>query len=420
MPASPEGAWNVRRNESLSVAAHARRGFSRDARQGFPSTWSIASAPYRASIIEAAATDEALRSAVGDLRGYFNEFLGLCTEQDRSRLARRSGTPPGMPVSDDQVLTWLREAEGAWCVPSTWDRAALRYRYDLDKLPDEAAELVQDAAKALSRAAADRGLASLTPYLAIVVQDADQMGARLSDFPPGSAPLAWHEDVSAALAKAALQQRDVVEAAGSFGRTVYAGGDDLLAMTPAATALSCVRAANATFRDVLSGKLDEPTASSAIVFFHASSPMQSAIANARLLLDEAKEAGRPGLGVAVLRRGGERNRLILPWWDPAGAQTPMISHIETLVASLGGQGAGLSGRLAAELERDRVALATLTPSWLARELSRRSVRHGGDNAAGQALLALSYKDSMGRRGVPDDAVTVARFLNGETGSGGAA
>jgi CRISPR-associated protein len=417
MPEPPDGAWNVRRNEQLSVAGHAKRAFSRKARQGFPSTWSIASAPYRAAIIEAAARDEGLRAAVENLRNYLNDFLGAVEQQDSAKLGRRSGQPPGMPSSDDRVLTWLREAEGAWCAPSTWDAATLRYRYDLEGIPDEDyCGAVRDEASKLAGVAAHRGLAPLTSYLAVVVQDADRMGVRLGRFPRDCDPLKWHNDVSAALATAARRQRDTIEAPGSLGKVVYAGGDDLLALVPAATALSSVRAANAAFCEVMGKVLDEPTASAAIVFFHAAWPLQSAIEAARRLLEEAKDAGRPGLGLAVLRRGGERNRLVLPWADPADGRTPMLSHVETLASSLGGEDAGLSGRLAAGLERDQAALDTLGPTWLARELSRRCLRHGGDAAAGEALLALSYEDAMGRRRVPDAAVTVARFLAGETGS----
>ena len=323
-----------------------------------------------------------------------------------------------MPASQDPVLGWLGEAEGAWCAPSTWEPATLRHRYELDELPDEDyCWFLREAAVALVRTAVERGLSPLTPYLAVVVQDADRIGVQLGEFPEDRDARDWHKDVSAALAEAARRQQAVIEAPARLGSTVYAGGDDLLALTPAATALDCARAANAMFGEVLGGLLGEPSASAAIVFFHAAWPLQSAVAAARQLLQVAKDTGRPGLGLAVLRRGGERNRLVLPWWDPDKARIPMISRVETLVASLGGQQAGLSGKLAAELERDRVALATLGPAWLGRELSRRCARHGGDAAAGQALLALSYEDPAGRRHIPDEEVAVARFLAGEAGTG---
>lgn|GEM_PF-1191285 len=414
VPAAPAGAWNVRENEFLSVAGHARRKFSRDARQGFPSTWSIASAPYRAGLIERAAGDPSLRGAVSELRDNVDEFLRSCGKRDGDKLRRTSGSPPGMPRSDDPVLSWLSRMEGAWCAPSSWDPAALHRRYELDEVPDEDyCEVIRENAQALQGAAASSGVARLTPYLAVIMQDGDRMGRHLAGFPPGRDAREWHEKVSAALAAAARRQREAIESGDRLGTVVYAGGDDLLALTPAATALSCVQAANAVFGETLDSVLGEPSASAAIVWFHAAWPLQSAVAAAQQLLHEAKTAGRPGLGLAVMRRGGQRSHLVLPWADP-GSGIAMISHLETLAASLSGAQPGLSGRLAASLEQDRAALATLGPVWLGRELSRRSTRHGGDATAAEALLALSYEDPSGRRTSPDAAVTVARFIAAET------
>ena len=405
----PAGARNVRRDEALSVPGHVKRRLSRDARQGFSSTWSIATAPYRAGIIDVAVGDTELLAAARDLRSNIREFLASLSQQDQDRLGR----PPAGSADDDQVLAWLKTMEGAWLAPETWEPAGLRLRYDLDALPDETdCFVIRDAVMKLARQAGERGVPSLTPYLAVVAQDADHMGEQLGEFPPGIDPVGWHQDVSAAIGEAARRQREEVEAPGRHGRVVYAGGDDLLALAPVATATSCVRAANSAFMQVLAETLPAATASAAIVFFHAAWPLQSAITAAQELLKQAKAAGRPGLGIAVLRRGGERNRLVVPWDDPADPAISMISHVETLAAAMSGAGVGLSGRLASELERDRDALATLPPVWLGRELSRRSARHGGEQA-GPALLALSYEDASGRRAVPDDAVTVARFLAAE-------
>jgi CRISPR-associated protein Cmr2 len=403
----------VGREEALSVLGHVKRQFSRDAQQGFPSTWSIASGPYRAGIITAAEGDAELRAAVADLRTLIGEFRGDLPPQDRARLIRGSGRLPGMPATDDTDLTWLGGVEGAWCVPWTWDPAGLQRDYDLDGLPDETScELIRDAARVLARRAVKAGIPELTPYLAVIVQDADHMGERFSEFPADTDPAAWHRKASSALVEAARRQQHAVEASGRYGSVVYAGGDDLLALVPAGTAIGCVRAANVAFRDSLAGTFEEPTASAAIVFFHAAWPLQSAITAAQELIKQAKRAGRPGLGIAVLRRGGERNRVVVPWDDPADPASSMISHVQTLAASMGGPDGGLSGRLASELERDLDALATLSPVWLARELSRRCTRHGGARA-GAALLALSHEDAHGRRGVPDEAVMVARFLAAE-------
>jgi len=424
----PKGAYNVRENEVLSAVGHAKRAFSRKARQGFPSTWSIAAAPFRAGVISAAAADPRLLQRVTNLRDAVELLIGVLSEDDRKALERTAGTPPGMPHPEDDRLRWFREAEGGWCVPEFWEPAGLARDYALSQDPEDgeftaACGLARGAANALVEAVTRREGPPLSPYLAVLAQDADHMGAKLGSFPQDQEPRGWHLQVSGLLAEASERQTAAIESQDSkvLGRVVYAGGDDLLALVPAGSALRAAMDTSQAFVGTLQQAVAEPTCSTAVVFFHASWPLQSAVVAAQRLLEEAKAAGRPGLGVAVMRRSGERNRVILPWLDPSDGRTPMAEHVLRLVTSLSGPSSGaLSGRLATGLERDRRELATLGPEWLAWELARRAVRHGADPVAGRALLALSYELADGRRDVPDAAVLIARFLAAETAAGAAA
>nr|WP_147449627.1 hypothetical protein [Actinomadura pelletieri] len=194
-------------------------------------------------------------------------------------------------------------------------------------------------------------------------------------------------------------------------------------MVPARTALAAVRHVNGLFGDdeELRGLLRRrQSASSAVVFFHASWPLRSAVDTVHGLLAEAKERERPGLGVAVLNRGGERTRVVLPWWDvTAFPEVPTVSHLEALAADLAGS---LSGRLAAGLEADRVGLAELDREWRSRELARRAVRQGVPRAraarAGETLSALCGADPAERHVLDAaNAVLVARFLAKTRGAG---
>jgi CRISPR-associated protein Cmr2 len=251
----------------------------------------------------------------------------------------------------------------------------------------------------------------------VLAQDADRMGKQLGEFPPDHPDAAsWHRRVSAALGAVAQQQAREIESA-HLGRVVYTGGDDLLALLPAGRALAAAQAVNRLFADDddLNAALDRPTASTSLVVFHASWPLQSAVAAAQELLKEAKERDRPGIGIAVLTRGGERARVVLPWLDRAGSPgATMIGYLEELVAATTGP---LSGRLAAGLEADREGLASLSRPWLERELSRRAARQGiapeQAPAAGRRLAALCGA-TPGEKGFIDCAqsVLVARFLAG--------
>jgi CRISPR-associated protein len=419
---APTSAYNVRRNEALSAVGYVKRWHGRRRGSGFPSTMSVATAPFREAIIRHGEEHAALWDAVASIN---IAFEALCESHEgaaREALRRGSGILPGMSSSSDEALTWLRETEGAWCAAETWDPDGLRRDYDLAAAPDR--KLCADgrtAAGRLAHAAGNAGISPMTPYLAVLAQDADHMGEKLSDFRhAGADPRGWHQRISQALGAIAGRQRTEIESAAHLGQVVYAGGDDLLALVPADKALAAARQVNEMFAkdDELAAAFGvPPSASTVVVFFHASWPLQSAIAAAQHLLKDAKERTRPGLGVAVLNRGGQRARVVLPWYD-SGAATGklMIGHLETLAEAISGP---LSGRLAAGLETDRVALAELSRDWLVRELTRRASRQGiipeRAPAVGAVLAALCGAEP-GERGFIDcaDSVVIARFLAAQT------
>lgn len=417
----PRAAKARARGEALSAVGHVKRWYAETHGRTFQSTWSIASAPYRDSIIRLGDGDGdgGLRYEVAYLKDAV-DALQQAGGTAGQALRRGSGALPGLPASDYEELQWLRRVEGAWCSPDSWEPESLRRDYALDAPPDAVlCQVGRHAAAALARAARDAKTAPLTPYLAVLAQDGDHMGRRLGAFPAGTGdPVAWHRQVSGALADIARRQVAGIESA-HLGRAVYAGGDDLLALLPAGQALAAARAVNSLFTgdEALTAALGRPSASTAVVFFHASWPLQSAIMSAQALLKDAKKRDRPGLGVAVLNRGGERARVVLPWSAHAASPArPAIDLLQELAAAVSGS---LSGGLAAGLEADRAALAELSDAWLERELARRAARQGiaeqHAQAAGRDLAALALSGAAGQ-GLTDCAgsVLVARFLAAHT------
>ncbi|MEV4565127.1 type III-B CRISPR-associated protein Cas10/Cmr2 [Nonomuraea sp. NPDC049419] len=399
-PADPDQAGgHAKPGEFLSDIGLVKR-FS-GGRRKFPSTWSIASAPYRAGLIELAERDPECSAALAALE--------LLDDELRQAGGEDKGLPGFARIAGKSDTEWLRQVEGAWCTPETWHPDVLRREYDLATRPDdETCEVVRDTAKTLRRRAEEKGIARLSPYLAVLAQDADEMGKTLGDRDRAIGSFReWHQKVSAALGEAGKGQRQAIE--DRLGSVVYAGGDDLLALLPMATALRAAQRSAEAFEAALAGVVAgaQPTVSTALVFFHASSPLQSAVTAAQQLLEEAKSRARPGLAVAVQHRHGERVRWVSPWRlkdDLAAAR------LDALIKAMGGEGT-LSPQLAMGVERDAAELGTLTPDWLERELRRRAVRHGMPEQAGTALYAL-----CARRGdrvkVPVDALLVAQFLRG--------
>ena len=200
------------------------------------------------------------------------------------------------------------------------------------------------------RAAREAAIPPLTPYLAVLAQDADRMGERIGMFPEGTDPAGWQRISRRRwLLSRGAQIREIESS--HPGRVVYAGGD-ICWRWYLASARSALRGLSTTCSAPTTRltAYQQPSASTAIVFFHASWPLQSAIASAQEILEGAKERDRPGLGILVLSRGGERTRL-LPWKDRAPVPAvPMIEHLQALTAAFSGP---LSGRLGSGLEGRR-------------------------------------------------------------------
>ena len=104
------------------------------------------------------------------------------------------------------------------------------------------------------------------------------------------------------------------------GMTVYAGGDDVLAMLPAPNALACAQALSDAYRNAFADTdaKDEATLSAASVFAHIRLPLSYVLGEAHWLLDAvAKDGnGRDSLVAAVLKPGGPYCQWVTTWTRP--------------------------------------------------------------------------------------------------------
>lgn len=408
-----------RGGESLSAPALVKRLYARDQapKGGYPSTWSIASAAFRNGVCKA------IRSGFdhnGQLRRAVQTFADAVNALRSADVYTGGGRLPGLETGDDADLIEFARLEGSWVYPDYWEPRSVARENDLDVATvSEVCLRGRAAAQELLAVANSAGVAAPSPYLAVIVQDGDRMGQKLSASPAGTALREWHGQVTAALVSTARAQRERLERPDLLGWTVYTGGDDVLGFAPVRSGLTATRELNDAFVKGVNKLMPRVTASSSLVFFHASSPLQSVLSEARSLLSAAKQRSRPGLGVAAFRRGGERVRLVLSWEadPPAAPGTSRIACLETLVAAMR---TGLSPRLASELERDRDHLATLSEKWLEAELRRLARRHsrtGTDGTAASVLLSAGGP-VRGRAGdetawqVPQAAV-LARFIASE-------
>ncbi|WP_146134513.1 Cas10/Cmr2 second palm domain-containing protein [Aphanothece minutissima] len=157
------------------------------------------------------------------------------------------------------------------------------------------------------------------------------------------------------------------------GVTVYAGGDDVLALLPLPGALACAAALADSYAAVFREQKAQAraTLSAAVVLAHVRLPLGAVLAEAHHLLDDvAKDRnGRDSLAVAVLKRGGRNVLWSTTWRRPGGADSaagplPAVEQLEALAAVLRQslRQPGVSSSLLYRL-RDTLSLLCSWPQW---------------------------------------------------------
>jgi CRISPR-associated protein Cmr2 len=160
-------------------------------------------------------------------------------------------------------------------------------------------------------------------YYALLLLDGDEMGKlrRQGNLQP--------EQLSERLGRFSRGVNAIVE--DHSGKTVYAGGDDVLALLPMDDALPAARALRElymqTFADLHFGA-EKPvgTLSGAVVFVQCSVSLRSALRYAHHLLDDvAKDGnGRDSIAIAAMNGNGELWRWVSAWQN---GQTDVIERV---------------------------------------------------------------------------------------------
>ncbi len=200
-----------------------------------------------------------------------------------------------------------------------------------------------------------------SPFYALLLADGDQLGRLVNRL--GS------ERVGRALAEFTSRVERTVRS--HDGVTVYAGGDDVLAILPVKTALECARglrkAYSAAFGALEEG-MEPPTLSAAVVFAHMRLGLMAVIGEAHRLLDDvAKDGnGRNSLAVGLLKRGGLNAQWVSAWSRPTGdgAAIDAVDAVTAVTGSLGKVEGdpGLSSSLLYRL-RESLGLLCGWPQW---------------------------------------------------------
>ncbi len=158
-----------------------------------------------------------------------------------------------------------------------------------------------------------------TPYYALMQMDGDRMGAILSEVSDPE----QHENMSRVLSKFAREKAPEIVQEGHPGRLIYAGGDDVLALSPLDGMLKMVDSLRQRYKEVVapaapSAQRQNVTASMGIAIAHHFMPLSVVRRAAREAENLAKESyGRNALVVTLLRRSGEQTQVGCHWEYPS-------------------------------------------------------------------------------------------------------
>jgi CRISPR-associated protein Cmr2 len=188
--------------------------------------------------------------------------------------------------------------------------------------PDQATRLasIRTWMRALRRRATELAIDPPSSFFAILVMDGDRLGDLVSSAPDAQKPL------SEALDTFSRHAPMIIEATDILGQTIYAGGDDVLALVPVDTALVVAERLAQAYRQHLTALASahgvSASISAAIVYANVSAPLHVLLQRAHSRLkDVAKDQlGRNAFAVEVWKSSGPIVMTGRPWqWEGEGA-----------------------------------------------------------------------------------------------------
>ncbi|NPV81545.1 MAG: type III-B CRISPR-associated protein Cas10/Cmr2 [Firmicutes bacterium] len=285
-------------------------------RRYFPSTPHMAARDWLKRVAQMAAEDPAVIEAVkrfileAEQAGVSTERSSQGTTEDSEfeceDLRTRVSTGDAGERLGQGYLNKLRRFNGHVYFPES-----IKAQKDLLRRPERRAPLLEALVELQKLTGFPEGP---SPYYALLVMDGDWMGALLSRH------ASERREISMALSRFSHKVPEIVHR--YDGETIYAGGDDVLAILPVGSALNCALDLRDLYLECFRQAVPEVTAttSAGIIFAHMNSSLQQVVADAHRLLDkEAKDAaGRNAFAVRIWRRGGPDLTFSRPWEDPAG------------------------------------------------------------------------------------------------------
>lgn len=214
----------------------------------------------------------------------------------RSYVAVAKDTKGKLPEPEVEPGNELSTVAGHLLHPS-----GIEYAHE-DELGSVSRDALREAYKSLRNRVEEP-----SAFYALLLMDGDQVGRLLRE--------RGEDAVSKGLSRFAGKVDDILRE--HDGHTVYAGGDDVLALLPLEGALPAALALREAYRAAFDND-QGATISGALVFAHFHVPLRHVLREAHRQLDDVakEENGRDSLAVCVLTQGGVTRRWVSTWCDP--------------------------------------------------------------------------------------------------------
>ncbi|HHX86952.1 MAG TPA: type III-B CRISPR-associated protein Cas10/Cmr2, partial [Firmicutes bacterium] len=214
--------------------------------------------------------------------------------------------PDLFPVIQKELADYPHAREFASLDGNCFFKAALENPNLWDRLADSAPDTEILRKKLVSKLGELAEPSS--PFYAMLLMDGDRLGALLQE----------HADktkfISRSLNQFSLQVPSLIEEGN--GITVFAGGDDVLALLPLENALTtAIKLRSFYLKAFTNNQIPRATISGAIVYAHFNTPLTEVYHEAQQLLsNEAKDkTGRDSLAVTVWKSAGKVLTWSAPW-----------------------------------------------------------------------------------------------------------
>lgn len=322
---------------------------------GFPSTSTMCTVKFRADVLEAAVTTPALMAALRDYEKSIRD--------GDSELAK--GTLPSgiFEALDDLAKNTALRTAFKGDLDSLLRRDGDFYLYGESVANERGFAAKHQQINAVYHrfleAADTAGIERPPIYYALLAMDGDNMGAFMENIDNSGGSTTG---VSAVLNAFAHGVPGTVKDCG--GQTIFAGGDDVLALLPFDDAVPAAIKLRNAFRSTFSAYEDAPTISAGLVFAHHQAPLGRVIQAAQAVLKSGAKAAPDKNAIAIQRfmRGGPGDTFVASWSD--------LGRFETLIDTMARRdqsgrrrSSELAGRTVYGLRRFADVLSAAGFSW---------------------------------------------------------